>query len=165
MILEHYSDIDWLRLAFRTAADFSDDPRTQNGAVLVPRVGYVASAANCLPKNIAAAPSRLRPPEKYTWVEHAERGAIYAAARAGTKTESAVLYACWVACPECARAIIESGVREVVSHIKTRALTPSRWEDRVLLGERMLEEAGVSMRWLNASVGVSILFDGVSVSC
>lgn len=165
MILEHYSDIDWLRLAFRTAADFSDDPDTQNGAVLVPRVGYVASAANCLPRNIAASPSRLRRPEKYRWVEHAERGAIYAAARMGTKTSGGVIYTCWFACRDCARAIIEAEIREVVSHTTPRSMTPERWEESISDGESMLREAGVAMRWINEPMNVSIKFDGGWIEC
>lgn len=165
MIPERYTDVDWLRQAFRAAADHSDDPNTQNGAVLVPQVGYVATAANCLPRNIAAAPGRLRSPEKYRWIEHAERAAIYAAARLGTKTERAVLYVCWFACPECARAIIEAGIREVVGHVTPRVLTPPRWEGDVRAGEQMLKEAGVSVRWLNEPMGCSIRFNGATISC
>lgn len=165
MILDHRTDIDWLRLAFQTAAEHSDDPSTQNGAVLVPQVGFVASAANCLPRNIASSPTRLKRPEKYRWIEHAERAAIYAAARAGTKTDKAVLYVCWFACPDCARAIIEAGIREVVGHVTPRHLTPGRWLAEVSKGERMLMEAGVSVRWLNAKIGVPILFNGERLEC
>lgn len=165
MIIEHRTDIDWLRLAFQTARCHSDDPDTQNGAVLVPKDGLVASAANCLPKNLALSPARLKRPEKYHWIEHAERGAIYAAARIGTKTDGAVLYTCWFACPECARAIIEAGIREVVGHVRPRHLTPGRWLPDVTAGELMLMEAGVGVRWLNATMGVSITFDGERISC
>lgn len=159
------TDIDWLRLAFNTAADHSDDFDTQNGAVLVPQVGFGVAAANCLPRNIAASPARLLRPEKYRWIEHAERAAIYAAARTGTKTDKAVLYVCWFACADCARAIIEAGIREVVGHVRPRHLTPARWLEDVLNGERMLMEAGVSVRWLNATMGVTIRFNGEQLSC
>lgn len=159
------TDIDWLRLAFNTAADHSDDFDTQNGAVLVPLVGFGVAAANCLPGNVAASPARLKRPAKYRWIEHAERGAIYAAAKSGTKTDKATLYTCWFACPDCARAIIEAGIREVVGHVKPRSLTPDRWLADVSDGERMLMEAGVSVRWLNATMGVTIRFNGESLPC
>lgn len=165
MIHEHFSDSDWLRLAFEAAAEHSDDPNTQNGAVLVPQVGYVASAANCLPRGIAGSPARLRRPEKYRWIEHAERAAIYAAGKIGTKTDKSVLFCCWFACPDCARAIIEAGVSQVVGHAVVRKATPERWAAAVKTGERMLKEAGVGLRWLNVDLGVEIKFDGGVIRC
>lgn len=165
MILEQRTDIDWLRLAFTDAARYSDDPHTQNGAVIVPTPGNEAwSVANHIPAKLQVTSERLERPAKYRYIEHAERAAIFVAARMGTPTEGATLYCCWFACPECARAIIISGVREVVGHVLPRTLTPERWEADVALGESMLREAGVSMRWLADPVGVTIKFDGRSVA-
>lgn len=165
MITEERTPIDWLRVAFSMAAEHSHDPNTQNGAIVVPHdSGYAAVAANELPCGFRRTPERLVSPNKYRWIEHAERNAIYAAARMGSKTSGATLYCCWFACPECARAIIISGIREVVGHVVTRSLTPDRWEADVSLGESMLREAGVSMRWLADTVGVTIKFDGRSIT-
>ncbi|NDG19406.1 MAG: hypothetical protein EB117_14190, partial [Betaproteobacteria bacterium] len=100
MRIEHYSDVDWLRLAFRTAAEHSEDNSTQNGAVVVPQRGYVMSAANRFPDGVQA---RYSVPAKYDFIEHAERAAIYSAARAGVATLGGALYCCWFACPDCAR--------------------------------------------------------------
>lgn len=155
MIHEHYSDIDWLRLAAQTAAESSEDDSTQNGAVLVPKDGFVAAAANHFPAMAVHAK-----PEKYRYIEHAERAAIYAAAKIGTKTAGSTLYCLWYACPECARAIICAGVGEVVGHVSPRQATPDRWIEQVLAGERMLIQAGVSVRWLAEPLGVTIIFDG-----
>lgn len=160
MILDQRTDIDWLRLAFQAAAEHSDDPHTQNGAVLAPQSGFVSVSANHVPAGVAVTASRLERPRKYGFVEHAERSAIYAAARCGTKTDGATLYCCWFACRDCARAIICAGVREVVGHVLPRALTPGRWEDEVIAGEAMLREAGVAMRWMAEPIGVAIRFNG-----
>lgn len=161
MISPTYTDIDWLRLAFAAAAEHSHDPSTQNGAILVPAgAAYASVAANELPRGVRKSPERLERPAKYRWIEHAERNAIYAAARMGSKTAGATLYCCWFACPECARAIIQAGVREVVGHVLPRSLTPPRWEPEVTAGEALLAEAGVAMRWLAGGMGVTILFDG-----
>lgn len=165
MILEHRSDVDWLRLAFQTATGHSDDPDTQNGAVLVPADGFVAAAANHIPAGLAATPLRLERPEKYRWMEHAERAAIYAAARQATKTEGATLYCCWFACTDCARAIIAAGIRHVVGHVTPRRRTPGRWEAEVARGERMLMEAGVAVRWLAEPMGARIRFNGEVLEC
>lgn len=165
MILEHRTDVDWLRMAFQVAAEHSDDPDTQNGAVIAPPNSLAAWAANHIPAGVAALPGRLVRPEKYRWMEHAERGAIYAAARMGTKTDGATLYCCWFACTDCARAIIEAGVRQVIGHVTPRRLTPGRWEAEVSCGERMLMEAGVSVRWLTDRLGCRIMFNGEVIEC
>lgn len=160
MILEHRTDVDWLRMAFQAASEHSDDPHTQNGAVLAPASGFVSVAANHVPAGLAVTTSRLERPRKYGFIEHAERSAIYSAARCGTKTAGSTLYCCWFACRDCARAIICAGIKEVVGHVKTRTLTPGRWEDEVLAGEAMLREAGVALRWLSCPLGVTIKFNG-----
>jgi len=49
-------------------------------------------------------------------VAHAETAAILDAARAGEPTLNATMYGCWVACFECAKNIVEAGVRELVGH-------------------------------------------------
>jgi dCMP deaminase len=159
MILPSYTDIDWLRLAAQTAAEASHDDSTQNGAVLVPKEGFIAAAANHFP-----AMAVWSKPEKYRYIEHAERAAIYAAAKIGTKTAGSTLYCPWYACPECARAIICAGVVEVVGHISARQATPDRWVEQVLAGERMLTQAGVALRWLAEPLGVTILFNGREMS-
>lgn len=165
MILKPRTDIDLLRLAFQTAANFSCDPDTQNGAVLAPAEGLVARAANHIPAGVAMSPQRLKRPAKYRYMEHAERAAIYAAARQGTGTCGATLYCAWFACTDCARAIIQAGVREVVGHTAPRRATPERWEAEVAAGESMLREAGVSMRWLAEPMGVAIRFNGETLEC
>lgn len=152
--------IDWLRTACEASAG-SHDPHTQNGAVIVPVSNQLAAVGcNKIPKGVVRTPDRLRRPEKYAYIEHAERAAIYAAARSGIPTVGATLYCPWFACTECARAIIMAGVTEVVGHVRPRAATPARWTDEIVKAEGMLTEAGVSLRWLADRLGVSILFDG-----
>ena len=155
-----YTPAQWLKIACEQAAS-SHDPHTQNGAVLVPAgAAYVAIGVNKVPKGVYAAPDRLLRPLKYKYIEHAERAAIYAAARFGTPTQSATLYCPWFACTDCARAIIMAGITEVVGHVKPRAATPERWTAEIVQAEAMLQEAGVSTRWLADDLGVTIRFDG-----
>lgn len=160
------SDLDYLRVAFQTAATNSDDPNTQNGAILVPR-GRDASvhASNRVPRELAVTPARLERPAKYQFVEHAERRVIYTCAKAGVATANATIYCVWYSCPDCARAIIQAGIREVVGHVVPRSRTPGRWVDQVVAGEAMLREAGVGMRWLSGRLGVTIMFDGEALEC
>jgi dCMP deaminase len=159
--LHHNTPLDWLRIAAQEAAAGSHDMHTQNGAVLVPRAAsYVCVGVNKVPSGVWAAPDRLARPAKYEYIEHAERMAIYQAARVGTPTLGATLYCPWFACMDCARAIIIAGIAEVVGHVKPRCATPERWTASIVKAEAMLREANVSMRWLAEPLGVTIKFDG-----
>lgn len=158
------TDVEILREACRYAARNSHDPNTQNGAV-IKSVSHFAWAANALPRGVAATTERLAAPEKYQWIEHAERAAIYAAAARGVPTSGATLYCPWFACTDCARAIILAGIREVVGLAVCRNATPARWLANVEAAGRMLEEAGVGQRWLAGPVGVTIRFDGRDLPC
>jgi len=55
-------------------------------------------------------------PAKYQYVEHAERQAIYNAAFLGVSLRGATAYLSWEprVCVSCARAVIQSGVAELV---------------------------------------------------
>ena len=53
-------------------------------------------------------------PEKYYWVEHAERNAIYNAARNGTSIDNCIIFASHFPCIDCARGIVNSGIIRVI---------------------------------------------------
>lgn len=153
-----------LRIAATFAGSYSGDTRTQNGAVLADAAGrVVACGVNRLPACLKTTADRLAAPAKYDYVEHAERAAIYAAAAAGVRTAGCTLYCLWFACPDCARAIAMAGIEAVVGLASIRRLMPARWEERVTLGERILAECGVDMRWIGGDVGQRIMFDGQEV--
>jgi len=70
--------------------------------------------------------------------EHAERNAIIHATLTGTNLIGATMYCnCGVCCLECAKAIIQAGINEVV-------LTGNDHYD--LLGMKLFDEAGVQIR-------------------
>lgn len=158
------NELDILRDALRHAAGNSHDPRTQCGAVL--RSGRrLVYAANVVPPGV----DRFRPgrlgSDKYSFMEHAERAAIYKAAAAGVPAAGATLYAPWFACCDCARAIILAGVVEVVGLGVLAQATPERWREAIAMATEMLTEAGVNQRWITDPVGATILFDGRRLEC
>jgi len=55
-------------------------------------------------------------PAKYRWTEHAERNAIFSAARMGVSIVGATMYLPWFPCAECARAIVQSGIGALVAY-------------------------------------------------
>ena len=169
------ADIEWMEKALQYAAANSNDPRTQNGAVIVtwgagghnPGEPHFALAANRFPEGLRASiqvtDARLDPATKLTYMEHAERGAIYAAARDRLSTYGATMYCPWFACVDCARAIICSGIARVVGLKKPRLLTPERWRATIEQADALLAEAHVQVDLLEDEIGVEILFNGEKV--
>lgn len=136
------------------AALQSSDRSRQTGAVIVAQDGSIIStAANTFPDGIAGTEERHARPAKYLWTEHAERNAIYRAAAAGQSTASSRMYLPWYPCADCARAIIQSGIVEVVA-IEPDWSDP-KWAADFAVVREMLAEAGVPVRFMPGSAPVA----------
>ena len=100
----------------RAVAARSKDPATQIGCIIVgPAHEIRTTGYNSFPRKIRDdVPERLQRPEKYLWIEHAERNAIYNAARTGTPLEGCTAYVEVMPCMDCARAIVQAGISKVV---------------------------------------------------
>ena len=87
-------DIDrLLELAIATARQSPSRPR-KVGAVLVLADGVTTLAAcNDFPAGVSDLDERHAHPDRLLWIEHAERNAIFAAARSGLATAGATLVA------------------------------------------------------------------------
>lgn len=140
---------------------FSHDPRTRNAARLYDARSGVLGPSGCnqVPFGVAPSDGRVAASEKASYIEHAERAAIYRAAREGFATDGCELIALWAACPDCARAIINAGITAVHTSAATFAATPERWKLTVDRGLAMLDEAGVDIVF-HRDLGVTILFNG-----
>ena len=70
-------------------------------------------------------------PEKYFWTEHGERNAIYNAARNGVKLLESRAYITGYPCVDCARALVQAGIKEII--VPTKETDPffkrGRWDD------------------------------------
>lgn len=100
----------------RAVATRSKDRSTKVGCVIVGPDNEIRSTGyNSFPRGINDdVEERHQRPEKYVWTEHAERNAIYAAARTGTPTDGCRAFLPWFPCMDCARAIVQAGIKEVV---------------------------------------------------
>ncbi len=114
------------------ASTKSKDPSTKVGCVIVSQDHTVLSMGfNGFPRGVAEwsdwdaldIPGKpkisdrwTKRPEKYQWVEHAERNAVYNAAREGIALKGAKAYLNWAPepCGECARALIQAGIVEII---------------------------------------------------
>ena len=113
----------------------SKDPNTQNGACIVQNDSPVALGYNGFPRGCSdedfpwARESKTKKTfdTKYPYSEHAERNAIYNAARRGIALDGSIMYLYsekgYYPCDECARAIIQSGIKKVVMAFAIKANT------------------------------------------
>jgi dCMP deaminase len=155
--LREVPDWDSYYLAIcRVVAARSKDPATQLGCVIAGPAHEIRSTGyNSFPRGIRDdVPGRSERPEKYLWVEHAERNAIYNAARAGTALEGCTMYVELMPCMDCARAIVQAGIVEVIVDADRMQQYSSRFYDpQFKQAEILLEEARVKMR--RASAGIA----------
>ena len=111
----------------------SKDNNTQIGVVIVGKDNEIAE--------------RQDRPEKYFWFEHAERNAIYNAARIGVSTLGTTMYmTCGISCADCARAIINSGISKIILR-KGKGATNPIWQESAQRSTQMFTEAGVIVEY------------------
>ena len=122
------------------AARRSKDPSTQVGACIVSQENIIISTGyNGMPKGCSDDEfpwGREGENAKYPYVVHAELNAILNAN--GRDLRGSRVYVALFPCNECAKAIIQSGVKEVVYLSDRYANTPG-----VKASKRMLDAAGV----------------------
>jgi dCMP deaminase len=87
--------------------------------------------------------------KRYKYSVHAERNVIYKAARLGIKTEGLTMVCPWATCSECAQAIMQAGIKKLVTH-KQALDRNGHWQEDIDFAFAMLREAGVEI----------IVFDG-----
>ena len=128
----------------------SKDQNTKLGTVIVgPDNEIRATGYNSFPRGINDnIQERQERPYKYKWFEHAERNAIYNAARVGIPLKGCRLYCRWHPCSDCARAIIQVGIIEVIVE---ELIIEGRddWNDDMKVAYQLLLEAGVTIRTPN----------------
>lgn len=150
-------DVYFLRMA-ELVASKSKDSSLQVGCVIVGPDNEVRSTGyNGFCRGCQWTKKRMERPAKYDWTEHAERNAVFNAARMGTSTKDCTAYiACNprgkggnAPCLECTRALIQAGIKKIVEwntpSVQSKEETGT-WRDKVMLSVAMLQEAGVSLK-------------------
>ncbi|MBN2008320.1 dCMP deaminase family protein [candidate division KSB1 bacterium] len=129
------------------SAQRSKDPNTQVGACIVNDhkkvvgVGYNGFPTGCSDESLPWAREGDFLETKYPYVCHAELNAILNSI--GENLYGCVIYVALFPCNECAKAIIQSGIKEVVYLSDKYAET-----DSIKASKTMFEQAGVKMRQL-----------------
>lgn len=134
----------------------SEDTNTKVGCVLVaPDNQIVSTGYNGLPRGVKPYKRRFTSEdgEKYHWFVHAEANAIFNSARHGVRLKGCTAYVLVYPCPQCAQALIQSGIVQIVLPIKDHYLKHNEeWGPKYARSHEMLTEAGVKIRKVNRDV-------------
>jgi len=135
-------DKRYLDLAY-AVSKWSRDPSTQIGAVAVGSKGQVLSQGyNGFPRGIKDSRERYEDREtKYKLIVHAEQNLIYNATYNGVSLDGSTLYVTGLpVCSECAKGVIQVGIKRVVMpHLDDMKTWKESWDLTVC----MFREAGV----------------------
>ena len=141
--------VEYFRTLAHTVKLKSKDENTQIGAIIVGKDKEIVSTGyNSFPRGLQDnIKGRQERPEKYFWFEHAERNAIYNAARIGVSTKGCTMYlSCGIPCSDCSRGIINSGITRIFCE-KGDVTKGKHWEENYERSWSMLEEAGVNVQF------------------
>jgi dCMP deaminase len=155
VVISNVLDVDIplkIRAAY-VAALKSTDRSTKTGAVLVDSGWNVISGYNHHIPGYGDEPEHHERPFKYAITEHAERDVILKAAKAGIKTEGLTMVAPWVACEDCARAIVLAGISQVICHKQCQDRNRPDWKGAVDTGLEILNRGGVELVVWDGKVG------------
>ncbi|WP_299724086.1 deaminase [uncultured Tateyamaria sp.] len=127
-------------------ASWSEDRDFQVGCVIVDPVGHEVRTTgyNGLPRGVSAqddARFDRASGEKFFWIEHAERNAVYNAVRGGVALLGCTAYVNRFPCADCARALIQSGIARLVA--PPIPVADGALDYSFQVSHRMLQEAGL----------------------
>lgn len=132
----------------------SKDPSTQVGACIVDEnnkvvsIGYNGFPIGCSDDEFPWGREGGMLDTKYAFVVHAELNAILNSTRS---LAGCTLYVSLFPCNECAKAIIQSGIRKIIYECDKYAK-----EDNVIASKKMLRAAGVELVQLDKKVSIQI---------
>jgi len=163
-------DSRWMALA-QLVATWSKDRGRKVGAVIVGPDNEVRSTGfNGIPRGVDDDVEERHDAasgEKYLWVSHAERNAIYNAALLGVSTKGCTIYVPWYPCIECAKAIVQAGIGRIVCFEPD--LADSNWgkdfeKSLIILGEGNVVTKLVEQKnYLQATIDREIMVGNVPV--
>lgn len=136
-----------MKLALLVSERSKDRSRKTAAVIVDQNESEIATGYNGFPRGVDDnVDSRHERPAKYKWTEHAERNAIYNAARSGIRTEGCRMYMPWYPCMDCARAVIQAGIGELVCY-------EPDWNDPIWAKDfadvpLLLSEGGVKVRFI-----------------
>jgi dCMP deaminase len=140
----------YLLLAQETANIFSKDESTKVGAIFLANGSHhiISMGYNGMPRGFdETKKERWERPVKYKYVEHAERNAIYNACRNGSSLEDSIAIVTLFPCCDCMRAIIQSGVKSIVTPSIPISIS-DEWKDNFKYSKEMADECDINIKMI-----------------
>ena len=136
----HLGHADWV-------SGKSKDRSTRVGAIIVDDDNTpISEGFNSFPRGVDDdVDERHERPAKYRWTEHAERNAIYNAARKILKGTTLVLQYPPCPCTDCTRGVIQVGIKKIIVPKNSYFPGVGNWDEDLKIAKVMLEEAGVEI--------------------
>lgn len=144
-------DLAMLDVAKRIS-ELSKDPSSKIGSVITGNDNQIISQGfNGFPRNVADKPERYNEREvKYKFIVHAEANAIYNALKNGASLDGSTIYINGLpCCSECAKAIIQTGIKRVVMRCDLTTEESKRWLVPFEFTKVMLHEADINYEFID----------------
>ncbi len=140
-------DTKFINLAL-VLADWSKDRSRKVACVVVgPDHEIRTTGYNGFPRGIDdTCDHKHQRPQKYLWTEHAERNAIYNAARTGVPLQGCTAYVPWYPCMDCARAIVQSGISTLVC--RQPDFSDPTWGEQFKVVKELFDEVSFEVRYV-----------------
>lgn len=131
--------LKYLEIAGYKAELLSKDPKKKVGAIILSRDGFneLSAGYNGIPRGVRETEERWLGKNKLKWVEHAERNAIYNAARSGTSINNSVMITTRFPCVDCTRAIIQAGIKTLYTF---KLEEHGSWSKEMKLSREMMQD-------------------------
>lgn len=127
-------------------SNWSKDRSTGIGAIIAKNNIILSIGYNGFPRGANDdIELRHQRPEKYKYTEHAERNAIYNAAKEGIRLNNSKIYIDWFPCVDCCRAIIQSGIKEIIC--KKPNLNDKRWGEDFKISLELFSECNIKITY------------------
>lgn len=124
----------------------SKDPNTRVGCIIIDAVtsDVLSVGWNSFPDGVDdSLAARWERPLKYRFVTHAEVNCIAKAARNGVRLLGSSCYVTSHPCTDCSRALIQAGVRRVVTAMPD--FDHPQWGADWKFAEKLLQESGITV--------------------
>ena len=131
-------------------SQWSKDPSSKIGCIAIGSKGQVlAQGYNGFPRGIKDTKERYNDrATKYKYVVHAEQNVIYNATYNGISLNGSTMYVTGLpCCAECAKGIIQVGVKRVV----VKAAVTEAWKESCELTEKLFKEAKIKYQIIDPS--------------
>ena len=145
LILSSKWDKRYMELA-KAVSTWSKDPSKKIGAIAIGSKGQVlAQGFNGFPRGIDDTDDRLNDREiKYKYVVHAEMNLIYNATFNGISLDGSTVYIYGLPlCSECAKGLIQVGVKRIVMSKDSLESADDKWIESFELTMQLLNESGI----------------------